>query len=327
MKQPIRLLHPILIFIFSILALGLSLFLYIYWYVEVSSRLQAVIRKFNLDPVQFFQLQTWVVIVVLSILVGIISLGIFIIFVYNLKIHKLYQLQQNFINNFTHELKTPVTSLKLYLETFHKYELPRDKQLKYIHYMLSDCDHLSANINRILNLARIESGSYRLEFVNLDLVNTIEEFVCKNDHMFNRCRITVDRPTNDLAAFFQPVDPSLFDILLMNLFTNGLKYNDAEQPELTISFERVNKSVLIHFKDNGCGIEPAEFKKIFKKFYQIKKEEASSTGSGLGLYLVDRIARLHKGEIVVNSEGKDRGTTFTLVLPTVKSLAEEVGAA
>ena len=152
--------HPVLIFIFSIVALALSLFLYIYWYIEASTGLRAVVRKYNLDPNQFFEAQTWVVILVLSVLVGIILVGILIIFVYSQKMTKLNKLQHNFINNFTHELKTPVTSLKLYLETFLKYDLPRNEQLKYIPPMIQDAERLSDNISLILNLARIETKTY-----------------------------------------------------------------------------------------------------------------------------------------------------------------------
>ena len=115
MRRSLWLFHPISIFVFSIIALGLSLFLYIYWYVEVSDGLQAVIEKTNLDPQQFIAWQTWVVIMVLSILVGIILIGVFTIFVYQRKTHALYRSQHKFINSFTHELKTPTTSLQLYL--------------------------------------------------------------------------------------------------------------------------------------------------------------------------------------------------------------------
>ncbi|MCX5834940.1 MAG: hypothetical protein NTV99_10615 [Deltaproteobacteria bacterium] len=124
--------HPIFIFVFSIVALAASLFLYIYWYMEVSAGLQAVVAKYQLDPEQFFEAQTWVVILVLSILVGIILVGVFLIFIYNQRTWQLYRTQRNFINNFTHELKTPVTSLRLYLDTFAKYELSREDQIKYI---------------------------------------------------------------------------------------------------------------------------------------------------------------------------------------------------
>ncbi|MCF8128768.1 MAG: sensor histidine kinase, partial [Deltaproteobacteria bacterium] len=160
MRQSKWFLHPILIFISSVTAVALSLALYIYWYVEVRADLRTVTEKANLDSNQVLTAQTWMVILVLSILVGIILMGIFIIFVYNQKTFHLYRLQRNFIGNFTHELKTPVTSLKLYLETFRTYVLPREDQLKYIEYMVQDVDRLTYNINRILDLAKIESKTY-----------------------------------------------------------------------------------------------------------------------------------------------------------------------
>jgi len=194
MKQVKWLFHPILVFIFSVTALVVSLFLYIYWYMEVSSGLRSAIVRFNLQQDQVFAADTWVVILVLSILIGIILLGIFIIFVFSQKTMQLYRMQNNFINNFTHELKTPVTSLQLYLQTFARYELLRDDQLKYIHYMLSDVNRLTENINRMLNLAKLESKSYMGEFVICDIVKAVNHFLDENAHLFNGCRITVHAP-------------------------------------------------------------------------------------------------------------------------------------
>ena len=186
--------HPISIFIFSIVALAMSLVLYIYWYMEVSIGLKEVARKFNLDHGQLLESETWVVILILSILVGIILVGIFIIFVYNQKIIQLYRLQYNFINNFTHELKSPVTSLKLYLETFMKHEFSRDDQLTYLNYMVQDVERLADNINRILNLAKIESKIYGEEFDILDLVATVGRFIKDNDKLFRNCKINIHNP-------------------------------------------------------------------------------------------------------------------------------------
>ena len=129
MKQAKWFIHPVFIFVLSTIALAISLFLYIYWYISVSENLNSVIRRYQLDANQFFEAQTWVVILSLSLLVGVILAGILIIFIYNLKTLQLYRLQHTFINNFTHELKTPVTSLKLYHETFTKHDLPREEQL------------------------------------------------------------------------------------------------------------------------------------------------------------------------------------------------------
>jgi len=317
--------HPILILIFSILALGTSLFLYIYWYIEASTGLKSIVERFNLDAGQVLASQTWVVILVLSILVGIIFMGIFIIFVYNLKTLQLYRLQHNFISSFTHELKTPVTSLKLYLETFMKHELSREDQLKFIQYMLHDTGRLSDDIARILNLAQIESKSYTGELETHDLVEVTKWFLDKNSHHFQQTEITVSNP--DGNAYPYRINLSLFDMLLMNLLTNAVKYNHASPPEIEISFEVQGKKLYIHFKDNGIGIDKSQRKKIFRKFYQVgRSDDMSARGSGLGLYLVEHIAKIHKGKIQVSSQGLGKGSTFSLSLP-LRSLPTNLNAA
>jgi len=314
MKHTKWFLHPVFIFIFSILALGLSLFLYIYWYMEVSVGLQAVIRRFDLDPGQFFDLQTWVVIVVLSVLVGIILSGIFIIFVYNVKTFQLYRLQHNFINSFTHELKTPVTSLQLYLETFKKYELPRDQQRTYLDYMLADVGSLSANINRILNLARLEGRIYEGEFISQDLVQAVSTYCDKNKQLLKDCAIQIHNLGN--CPFYYQINVPLFEILLANLLTNAIKYNEAERPEVDITFAVHGNTLQVGFADNGIGFEKREAKKIFKKFYRIERPgQPTGEGSGLGLYMVSHIARIHKWKIKAESKGRGRGAKFTIFLP------------
>ncbi len=319
MRQIKWFMHPILIFIFSIITVTLSLFLYIYWYVEVSTGLKAVITKSNIDPGQILAPQTWVVILILSILVGIILLGIFIIFVYNQKTLQLYRLQRNFINNFTHELKTPVTSLKLYLETFRKHTLSREEQLKYLDYMIHDADRLSDNVNRILNLAKIEGKSFRKEYVTRDLVSILDEFSLRTKHIFNGCEINIHNPSD--RSFEYRIDLSLFEMLLMNLLTNAFKYNDSKAPRMDITFVPRGRDLHIRFQDNGIGIPKSEIKKIFRKFYQVgRSDNMSAKGSGLGLYLVDTIARLHKGKIAVESKGSGEGSVFSLILPLAQSV-------
>jgi len=306
--------HPIFVFVLSILALAASLFLYIYWYIEVSTGLKAVVKKVNLDSRQVLEPQIWVVVLVLSILVGIILLGIFIIFVYNQKTVRLYRLQHNFINNFTHELKTPVTSLKLFLETFLKHEFSRDDREKYIDYMLQDVNRLSENINRILNLAKIESKSYEAEFVNLDLTDVIRQFIKSNHRLLANCEINI--VPFSTGQFCYAIDRPLFEMLLMNLLTNAIKYNQSDKPRIDIACGMERGRLYIRFSDNGIGIAKAELRKIFKKFYQIgHADDMTAKGSGLGLYLVQNIARIHKGKVIATSPENGQGSTFTLRLP------------
>lgn len=306
--------HPILIFIFSISAVALSFFLFIYWYVEVSTGLERVLDRTRLEPGQVLAAQTWIVILVLSILVGIILLGLFIIFVYNQKTFRLYRLQRNFINNFTHELKTPVASLKLYLETFQKYDLPREDRLRYIKYMVDDADRLTHNINRILDLAKIESRTYGGKWVTADLAGTVRSFYENNRHLFTGSDVRIHNPSG--RSFFYRINPALFEMLLMNLFTNAVKYNESRVPRLDITFEPKGGKLHISFEDNGIGLPKSEVRKVFKKFYQIgRAEDMSAKGTGLGLYLVESIARLHKGKITAHSKEGGTGAVFTLILP------------
>lgn len=314
MNRSIWFLHPIAILVFSIIALGLSLFLYIYWYVSVSAGLKAVLEKTNLDPQQFVAWQTWVVIMVLSILVGIILIGIFMIFVYQRKTLALYRSQYNFINSFTHELKTPTTSLRLYLETFVKHQLPRDKQLKYLSYMLDDVGRLSDNINGILNLARIEAKIYSGEFVVVDVVEEVEVFCRKNEQLFRGSAIVITQPKR--KCFYCFINHTLFQLLLMNLLSNAIRHNENDCPRIAITFTETEKNVLICFSDNGIGFEKSQAKKIFEKFFQIERTESRHVGgTGLGLYMVEQVVRFHKGRITAHSDGLGKGAQFTVSLP------------
>ena len=309
-----RWVYPIITLIFSIVALVLSLVLYIYWYLAVSDGLRLVVDRFNIDKNQVLEPQTWVVIMVLSILVAFILICIFTIFVYNQKTLQLYRLQNNFINNFTHELKTPVTSLKLYLETFFKHELPRNDQLRYIEYMIQDAERLSENVNQMLNLARIESSAYSPEKAVIDLVKATRDFLTENRHLFETSQIVVNNSSN-LAIMFN-VNKSLFEMFLMNIITNAIKYNDTDQAIINIDFKQVKKRVRIQIDDNGIGLERSEIKRIFKKFYQVgKSDNRSAKGSGLGLYVAENIARIYNGSLKAESRGKGNGARFILDLP------------
>lgn len=299
------------------LALASSLALYIYWYVSVSSGLQTLAHRYHLDPREFLEAKTWVVIMVLSLLVAAILAGTLIIFIYSQKMLHLNRLQQEFINNFTHELKTPVTSMKLYLETFKKHDLPRTEQLKYLTYMLQDADRLVDHINSILNLAKIETKTYGGAFTPAELVQTVRQFVQDNRHLFGDSTIRIHNSSGQ--SFFCPINQPLFSILLMNLLTNGIKYNDTPSPCIDIRFQSAGKKLLICFEDNGIGIEPAETKKIFRKFYQGRRKlEHTVRGTGLGLYLVRHIARMHKCKVTAANRQDARGACLTLTLPVSK---------
>jgi two-component system phosphate regulon sensor histidine kinase PhoR len=300
--------HPLFIFIFSLVALALSLFIYIRSYLQVNYALQEVVHKYNLNAGQILNTETWVLILTLSLLVAVILCGLLIIYIYSQKIIQLYRLQQNFINGFTHELKTPIASLQLFLETFSRHELPREEQLKYLEYMKQDTKRLSDNVIRILQLGRLEDKNFRAEFKREDIVHVIRTFINNTPHLFEQGKVEFE---TELDQFWYPLDHGLFEMLLMNLITNAFIYNKSDEKLVLIKLRREGKFIVLDFIDNGIGMDKSELKKVFKKFYQVGK---TAKGNGLGLYIVANIARVHNAEIVAFSQGLGSGSTFRVII-------------
>jgi two-component system phosphate regulon sensor histidine kinase PhoR len=300
--------HPLFVFIFSLIALGSSLIIYIRSYLRVNEALEDVVLKYHLNSESMMQTETWVVVLVLSLLVAVILAGLLIIYIYFQKTIQLYKLQQNFINGFTHELKTPIASLQLFLETFSRHELPRDEQIKYLEFMKRDTKRLSENVNRILQLGRLEDRNFKADFIKQDMVQLINNFLKNTPHLFEEGKVTFH---SSVETIYFPVDTALFEMLMMNLITNALIYNKSPIKLVEIYLATEGKKIILDIKDNGIGIDKTDAKKVFKKFYQVGK---SSKGSGLGLYIVSQIAKLHKGDIEAFSIGQGQGSLFRLIL-------------
>ncbi|THB81682.1 MAG: sensor histidine kinase [Desulfobacteraceae bacterium] len=307
-------LHPVFIFTCSIFALATFLVLTVSWYMEITSALEVIILKFHIDPQLIFPSKTGMTILALTALIIVVLAGILLAFIYYQKTVQVFRLQHNFIYNFTHELKTPVTSLRIYLETFIRHELePKDIQ-KYSENMLKDIDRLTENINSILDLARVESGIFGTPLKTESLIDIVEEFCRQNSSLFRDCQIQIENPEGYRFRF--PVNRFLFEMLLMNIISNAIKYNDSKTPELRIVFGSHLQKITMDFIDNGIGIKQHEIKKIFRKFYQVGPEDnLQMKSSGLGLYLVSSIARIHGWKVLAASEGVGKGARFTLSVP------------
>ena len=307
-------LHPVFIFACSIFALATFLVMTISWYMEITSALEVVIMKFHIDPKLIFPSKTGMTILVLIALIAVVLIGILLAFIYYQKTVNLFRLQHNFIYNFTHELKTPVTSLRIYLETFIKHELQSNEIKKYSENMLEDINRLTQNINSILDLARIESQNFGSKITRESLISLVEKFCNKNASIFRDLNIEIDNQSNSEMVY--PVNLFLFEMLLMNVISNAIKYNESNAPTLVIRFKNFIQKVTIEFIDNGIGVDKKEAKKIFRKFYQSDRYQANDvSGSGLGLYLVSSISAIHGWRASAASNGKGKGATFTITIP------------
>ncbi len=225
----------------------------------------------------------------------------------------------SFINAVTHELKTPVASIRLYLQTLQTRELDDDKRREFYRIMLEDSDRLLNTIEQVLRAGSAGSRWRRAARATIDLGEIARECV-----ELARTRFHLD----DRALAFEqrtgaarPLvlgDPEELRAALLNLIDNAVKYSLGDV-HIRVSVEELDGNRLaVRVKDQGVGISQAELKRIFRRFYRIPAGVAlRAKGSGLGLFIVRSIAKKHGGRAFAESEGPGRGSTFTLLLPRV----------
>jgi signal transduction histidine kinase len=224
-----------------------------------------------------------------------------------------------FINAVTHELKTPLASIRLYLETLKRREVDEDKRQEFYDVMLADSDRLLQTVEQVLragqsgqrrrtiNLRKIDVGELVLECVDLARVryNLSPAAVTFADSV-NGERPQVKADADELRA------------AISNLLDNAVKYSTRE---VQISVEVAtldDKKVAVRIEDRGVGIPSAQLKRIFNRFYRVPgRVMARVKGTGLGLFIVRSVVERHGGRVFAESEGQGHGSKFTIQLPRV----------
>ncbi len=219
----------------------------------------------------------------------------------------IHQQQENFLMAVTHELKTPISVIKLNLETLQKYSLEPEKQRKMMTVMLKETSRLNFLTNNILVASQLEGGGYKFSREELDLSDLLKD--CIQDFRARFPERTFHSqivPGVDLQG-----DPLLLQMLINNLLENAVKYAPGNTAVLA-TLRKENSYVKLEILDEGSGIEEEEKKLIFQKFYRTGNESTRKTqGTGLGLYLCSKIARDHNADITVTNN-KPRGSIFAV---------------
>ena len=227
-----------------------------------------------------------------------------------------------FINAVTHELKTPVASIRLYLETLQRRELAEDKRREFYGVMLADSDRLLDLIEQVLRAGRTSAKSRVLHQVPIDLRDTVREcldLARVRHHLPDEALAYVDRVAETAQATVMG-DPDELKAALSNLVDNAIKYSNGDVHVQVELAPLENRRVAVRVKDAGMGISSAELKRIFRRFYRIPEAVAMRIkGTGLGLFIVSSVARKHGGRVFAESPGPGQGSTFTLQLPTAPS--------
>src|SRR6476659_2975419 len=224
----------------------------------------------------------------------------------------------SFINAVTHELKTPVASIRLYLQTLQTRELDDDRRREFYRIMLEDSDRLLHTIDQVLRAGSAGSRLRRSARARVNLAEITRETVVLARTRF---RLSTEALAYDeRAAVADAVvvgDADELRAAVWNLIDNAVKYSSADDVRIQVRLEAAADGRLaVRVADSGVGISAGELKRIFRRFYRIPTGVAvRAKGSGLGLFIVRSVARKHGGRAFAESDGTGRGSTFTLLLP------------
>lgn len=224
-----------------------------------------------------------------------------------------------FINAVTHELKTPVASIRLYLETLLTRPVEDAKRQEFYRTMVDDSDRLLATIEQVLRTGRIGSTSrHRLNLSRIDINSMVEECLTRARAQHLVAPESLRYRPGPSATILGDADE--VRAAVSNLIDNALKYSAGTEPKVTVETAPIDgRFVTVRVKDEGAGIPKMELKAIFKRFYRVPGPLATRVkGTGLGLYIVRSVAKRHGGRAWAESEGPGRGSTFVLQLPVIK---------
>ncbi len=222
-----------------------------------------------------------------------------------------------FINAVTHELKTPVASIRLYLETLQTRAVDEGKRREFYRIMLSDSDRLLATIEQVLRTGRVGHSGRALNRAPLDLDQLIGACVERVRKVHEVAADAIEFHAGPPATVLG--DAEEVSAAVSNLIDNAVKYSG---PEAKVRIETENlegKFAVVRVHDSGPGIPKPELKQIFKRFYRVAGPQTTRVkGTGLGLYIVRSVAKRHGGRAWAESEGPGKGSTFVLQLPLAK---------
>jgi len=253
------------------------------------------------------------VIFFVAIIVGIVLNTIFLV-------HEIRRNEQHdgFINAVTHELKTPIASIRLYLETLQTRDVDDSRRKEFYSIMLADTDRLLRTVEQVLDAGRTGQRRRQIARSVIDLGAVVQECLQTVQTQLNRTDGTIQY-SERLADDARPLvlgDHDELRAAVSNLVDNAVKYS-PEPRRVSVEVAAYDeKRVAVRVTDSGIGIPRGQLKRVFKRFYRIPaRVKLQVKGSGLGLFIVRSVVERHGGRVFAESGGEGMGSTFTIVLP------------
>jgi len=266
----------------------------------------------------------WVVYFLGTVLFLLLIGGLVLIVYLLVREVRINERQSNFVSAVTHELKTPVASLKLYLDTLQMRNLPESRRDDFYRTMRADLDRLNATINNVLNAAMYTDRPV-VDPQPLDLARLVRRAVdlTRTRHQLPRESFAYVGP----ESLRLRGDAQALETAVLNLLDNAVKYSKEKvEVEVEVGADGDGQAHL-RVRDHGIGMSRAHLRFVFNRFYRIGAEvRRSHTGTGLGLFIVKSVVKGHRGTVAAESAGPDRGSTFTVTLPGIIEPAAEEGA-
>ncbi len=224
----------------------------------------------------------------------------------------------SFINAVTHELKTPIASIRLYLETLQRREVDEAKRREFYQLMLLDTERLMGTVEQVLKAGAVAQKKASGQRIPVDFDAVVRECVelARARHHLGPGNLEFRELFADPDSASVAGDPEELHTAVTNLLDNAVKYSpDGVHISVQLSVPD-EANVVLRVRDRGVGIPQNELKRIFKRFYRVRQRGRSRVkGTGLGLFIVRSIAKNHGGRVFAQSDGAGKGTTVTLELP------------
>lgn len=263
----------------------------------------------------------WALLVVGTVFLVLVIVGVALYLLLSIKEINLNRRQSNFIDSVTHELKSPIASLKLYLQTLARRSLAEPQRSEFHRFMLDDVERLDSLINHLLEAARLDQAPLDSEITNVEVSSVLRRCA---EEACQRHRLPPETVRLDLAPAVVAARPMDVEMVFRNLIDNAVKYaGETPQVEIQLSPKR-NSELTARIIDNGPGIPIRLRRKIFGRFVRLGSElERAKPGTGLGLYIVRTLVRRMRGRIAIRGRGSRAGTVFEVTLPGRPATAQE----